>query len=281
MLHPLDACWLALHPCPSPHPQTAFGRRLLRSWVGKPLRHRPAILARLDAVQELAEQGEELGWVQPGAMVCSEACGLGSTERLAGLGQGLYKWAAAAWITSFVGISRCVLSSFCFFSKLAPHRHVPAGGSHPVLSQLRPVLKKLPDAERGLMRAYHRTSRPSEFAALLQQFVRLPQALGVGAELQAAVDEGVVTAQAAGAAGTAGCESGDDGAGGAEGGEAVGAAGTGAPQQALNLQGVQSALLRQLLGAAADPSVAAAAQEMLGSLDLQAAEKNDKLHVLK
>ncbi|KAI7838548.1 hypothetical protein COHA_007691 [Chlorella ohadii] len=193
------------------HTQTAFGRRLLRSWVGKPLRHRPAILARLDAVQELAEQG----------------------------------------------------------------------GSHPVLSQLRPVLKKLPDAERGLMRAYHRTSRPSEFAALLQQFVRLPQALGVGAELQAAVDEGVVTAQAAGAAGTAGCESGDDGAGGAEGGEAVGAAGTGAPQQALNLQGVQSALLRQLLGAAADPSVAAAAQEMLGSLDLQAAEKNDKLHVLK
>lgn len=39
--------------------QTPFGRRLLRSWVGKPLRHRPAILARLDAVQELAEQGEE------------------------------------------------------------------------------------------------------------------------------------------------------------------------------------------------------------------------------
>ncbi len=147
-----------------------------------------------------------------------------------------------------------------------------------MLSQLRPLLKKLPDAERGLMRAYHRTSRPSEFAALLQQFVRLPQALGVGAELQAGAVEGVVAAQAAGAAGG---QRGGDGAGIAEGGEAGGAGGTSAPQPALNLQGVQSALLRQLLGAAADLSVAAAAQEMLESLDLQAAEKNDKLHVLK
>lgn len=34
-----------------------MGRRLLRAWVGKPLRSRAAILARLDAVQELAEQG--------------------------------------------------------------------------------------------------------------------------------------------------------------------------------------------------------------------------------
>lgn len=42
--------------CP-PFKQTPFGARLLRSWVGKPLRHRPSILARLDAVQELAEQG--------------------------------------------------------------------------------------------------------------------------------------------------------------------------------------------------------------------------------
>lgn len=59
-------CWL--NTCcrtlaqPTRCPQTAFGRRLLRSWVGKPLRHRPAILARLDAVQELVEQGEGLGW---------------------------------------------------------------------------------------------------------------------------------------------------------------------------------------------------------------------------
>ena len=133
-----------------------------------------------------------------------------------------------------------------------------------MLSQLRTALKKLPDLERGVTRAYHRTSRPSEFAALLQQFVRLPQALGVGAELGTEGAEGVVTTQAA--AGTAG---GDAGGGG------------GAGNSATNLQGLQPTLLRQLLGAAADISVAAAAQEMLGSLDLEAAEKNDKLHVLK
>lgn len=153
----------------------------------------------------------------------------------------------------------------------------PAGDSHPVLSQLRPALKKLPDLERGVTRAYHRTSRPSDFAALLQQFARLPQALGVGADLRAGAG-GVATQAAAAAPGAAG--SGSDGAG--EGGEAGGeAAGAASQRPPLNLQGVESALLRQLLGAAADPSVAAAAQEMLGSLDLEAAEKNDKLHVLK
>lgn len=35
-----------------------MGRRLLRSWVGKPLRQREAIEARLDAVQEVVEEGE-------------------------------------------------------------------------------------------------------------------------------------------------------------------------------------------------------------------------------
>lgn len=43
-------------------PQTPMGRRLLRSWVGKPLRHREAIEARLDAVQELVEQGGAGPW---------------------------------------------------------------------------------------------------------------------------------------------------------------------------------------------------------------------------
>lgn len=43
-------------PLPFPN-QTPMGSRLLRSWVGKPLRHREAIEARLDAVQELVEQG--------------------------------------------------------------------------------------------------------------------------------------------------------------------------------------------------------------------------------
>ncbi len=68
---PLHVSRLTLAPLRAPHPQTAFGRRLLRSWVGKPLRHRPAILARLDAVQELAEQGERLGWVQQGCRCTS------------------------------------------------------------------------------------------------------------------------------------------------------------------------------------------------------------------
>lgn len=53
---------IARRPCT--RPQTPFGRRLMRSWVGKPLRSRAAILARLDAVQELSEQG---GWVLVGA----------------------------------------------------------------------------------------------------------------------------------------------------------------------------------------------------------------------
>ena len=143
-----------------------------------------------------------------------------------------------------------------------------------MLSQLRPALKKLPDLERGVTRAYHRTSRPSDFAALLHQFARLPQALGVGADLPAGAG-GVATQAASGGAGSAVGGGDAAGTGGAAGGERA------SQRPPPNLQGVQSALLRQLLGAAADRSVAAAALELLGSLDLEAAENNDKLHVLK
>lgn len=131
-----------------------------------------------------------------------------------------------------------------------------------------------------MTRAYHRTSRPSEFAALLQQFVRLPQALGLAVELPTEGAQAVVTTQAA-ATGAAGAAGGSSGAGGVEDSESGGAAADASEQPALNLQGVQSPLLRQLLGAAADFSVAAAAHEMLGNLNLEAAEKNDKINVLK
>ena len=81
-----------LLPNPSRSLQTAFGRRLLRSWVGKPLRHRPSILARLDAVQELAEQGEGLAgsclFVAKGPPSrldwCSHGFGSGALEHMQG-----------------------------------------------------------------------------------------------------------------------------------------------------------------------------------------------------
>lgn len=128
-----------------------------------------------------------------------------------------------------------------------------------MLSQLRPALKKLPDLERGLTRAFHATSRPSDFAALLQQLVALPQQLGLSADLQAAP---------AAPAAVASC--------GEDGGE-----GQGAAQPPVDAQGVESPLLRQLLQAAADPSLAAAARQMLAALDLDAAASNDKVNVLR
>lgn len=56
-----------------------------------------------------------------------------------------------------------------------------AGGSHPVLSRLGASLKKLGDLERGITRAFHGTTRPANFAALLHTFSRrgaLSPALG-------------------------------------------------------------------------------------------------------
>ncbi|KAL4431011.1 hypothetical protein ABPG75_006267 [Micractinium tetrahymenae] len=177
--------------------QTPMGRRLLRSWVGKPLRQREAIEARLGAVQELAEQD----------------------------------------------------------------------GSHPVLSRLGACLKKLGDLERGITRAFHGTIRPSDFAALLHTFTRLHEALGIEAELAAAPVDVVVNGDDAGeAAGSAAAEG--------------GAASLAGPPP-LRLHGVRSPLLRQQLAAAADVQVAASAQRLLGAMDLQAAEANDRLRVLK
>lgn len=130
-----------------------------------------------------------------------------------------------------------------------------------MLSQLPRALKKLPgDLERGLTRAFNATSRPAEFAKLLQQFAQLPEHLGVG--------DAPAAAPAAVAAG------GSSEAEGAEGSSPA------VPLPA-SLQGVQSELLRQLLQAAASPAVAAAATEMLAALDLAAAAANDKINVLK
>lgn len=131
-----------------------------------------------------------------------------------------------------------------------------------MLSALGPALRKLPDLERGATRAFHGTSRPADLAALLQQFAGLPEQLGVGADLQAPASA-VATAAA-----------GDD-AGGEGGGSG------GSPSAALNLRGVQSALLQQLLRSAADPAVSAAARQMLAALDLAAAAANDTLNALK
>lgn len=104
------------------HTQTRFGRRLLRSWLGKPLRHRPAILARLDAVQELTEQGER------------------------SRGQEL-----AGWLSSCLacGPPQLGLPPLTQATSMPAPPVLPAGDSHPVLSRLGATLKKLPDLERG------------------------------------------------------------------------------------------------------------------------------------
>lgn len=140
-----------------------------------------------------------------------------------------------------------------------------------MLSRLGPTLKKLPDLERGATRALHGNARPADFAALLQQFSGLQGALGVGAEL----------------AGRCAELAGDDLAGthaaaaGGNSSAATVAAVAGSQLPLTGLQGVQSKLLQQLLRAAADTGVAAAAREILGSLDLTAAAANDKLNVLQ
>jgi hypothetical protein len=130
-----------------------------------------------------------------------------------------------------------------------------------VLSCLRPTLKKLPDLERAVTRAFHGTIRPADFAAMLQQFSRLHQQLGVAADLLAA----------AGGPSSAAATGGSSGSGTA----------AAPPPPPVNLQGVQSELLQQLLRAAADLSVPAAAEQLLGSMDLQAASANDKGNLLR
>lgn len=148
------------------------------------------------------------------------------------------------------------------------------GGGHPALSRLRPALKALPDLERGITRAFHGNARPSDFAALLQQFAGLQAALGLGtglAEQQAAAEGGAHAGAEASA---------EAGSSTAEAAEASGAA----PSQQRRLAGLQdvaSPLLAQLLRAAGDPAVAAAAQRMLDCLDLSAVAANDKLGVLR
>ncbi|PSC73725.1 DNA mismatch repair MSH3 [Micractinium conductrix] len=177
--------------------QTAFGRRLMRSWVGKPLRQREAIEARLDAVAELAEQG----------------------------------------------------------------------GSHPVLSRLHGTLRQLGDLERGITRAFHGTTRPADFAALLQTFARLREQLGMPSGAAGAAAHAVVT----GAAEAEEC---------ADAAAAAGGSADGAPADP-SLRGLRSALLRQLFGAAAEPAVAAAARQLLDCMNLEEAAKNDPTTALK
>lgn len=146
-----------------------------------------------------------------------------------------------------------------------------------MLCRLVSTLRKLPDLERGITRAFHATIRPSDLAALLHQFSQLQEQLGVGAGAAAPGTSGDTGGSCCEGAGPVAAASPQPAGGGSE--AEGGASGAAAPPVAL--PGVRSQLLRQLLRAAADPSVAAAARQMLDCMDLQAAAANDKANVLK
>ncbi len=138
-----------------------------------------------------------------------------------------------------------------------------------MLSRLVPALRKLPDLERGITRAFHATIRPSELVTLLQQFQTLHQQLGLQADTQAASPTNGPGTSTANADATA--------VGTAEGSSRNATV----PPSRVHLRGVRSALLQQLLAAAGDLSVAAAATQMLAAMDLEAAAANNKADVLK
>lgn len=95
-------------------------------------------------------------------------------------------------------------------------------------------------------------------------YVRLHEALGIEVEPAAGPASEMTAGDAAGQA------------------RASAAAEGGAGEASrLRLHAVRSPLLRQLLAAAADMRVAATAQRMLAAMDLQAAEANDRMRVLK
>jgi DNA mismatch repair protein MSH3 len=223
---------------------TAPGSRLMRTWVSRPLREVAAIEERLDAVEELLQgQGASRrrdvprrGWCRR----CLGGCFFGAGEECLCCPSNAWTAAAtaapspagAAWLTA--------------------RRPPPAAGAeHATLSRLPAALRSLPDLERALTRALHRTSSPPEFLALLRTFAGLHAQLGLEADLDAAA--------AAAAAAPPGSPP--------------------PPPQLAPPPGVRSALLRRLLAAAGDPRCAALARATLASLDEAAAAGGDKLRV--
>ncbi|GAB4814961.1 hypothetical protein N2152v2_002007 [Parachlorella kessleri] len=204
------------------HTLTAGGGRLMRRWATRPLRDRAGIKARLDAVQELLEQGD----------------------------------------------------------------------SHPVLSRIPAALTKLPDLERSLTRAFHGTTSPSEFVTMLRALGGLHRALGLRADLSADLSAGVshdeVMADALGGdapvtdlPGEVDALPNGSLAGGGSRERTRQHAQQLRPYPAVEVSGVASWLLRQLLAAAGDLGVAAAARDTLQRLDEEAAAANDLLPLLR
>lgn len=148
------------------------------------------------------------------------------------------------------------------------------------------MLRKLPDLERSVTRAFHGTASPSDFHATLCTMAALSERLGLRADLAADPPAGAPEVPRG-----AGAEAGPEaegpegpGAGPTCSGDAAAVGGGGGGvvcYPAVEAPGVESALLRQLLAAAGDLRVAGAAREILGMLDEEAAAANDLQQLLR
>lgn len=135
-----------------------------------------------------------------------------------------------------------------------------------------------PARRRSCTRAFHGTASPSEFATMLRVLGSLHSALGLQADLSAAA---AAEAEATAMEADDGAAEGPVGPDSSGGGDGLAEPQGWRRQPPVLIPGVESALLRQLLAAAGDLGVAAAAREWLGRIDEEAAAANDMLKLFR